>query len=152
MGEAPHIFDARTDAEGLRELAELWKELHRHHRDVAEYRDLVQDPGVSWDRRLAFYRRLIDEGAAYLTARDDDGRLVGYAMVAFEPGADDTFETDRGIAELVTLVVAAGRRSAGLGRALAAQRRGTRGSRPRPRHAEDRRDERQRPCSGVLRG
>ena len=47
-----------------------------------------------------------------------EGRLVGYTMVAFETGSDDTFEVSGGIAEVVTLVVTRRHRSAGVGRAL----------------------------------
>jgi ribosomal protein S18 acetylase RimI-like enzyme len=39
-------------------------------------------------------------------------------MVAIETGPDDTFATERGTAEVVTLVVTAQQRSAGVGRAL----------------------------------
>ena len=108
----------KTDAAGLEALAPLWIELHRHHRDVSEYRPLVQDVGASWERRLSWYRRLVQGGACYLTASDDEGRVIGYAMVAIETGPDDTFATERGTAEVVTLVVTAQRRSAGVGQAL----------------------------------
>jgi ribosomal protein S18 acetylase RimI-like enzyme len=107
-----------TDSDGLEQLAPLWMELHRHHRDVSEYRALVEDVEASWERRLSWYRRLLDSGACYFTAHSDEGRLVGYAMVAIEKGADDTFDTERGIADVVTLVVTAAHRSAGVGRAL----------------------------------
>lgn len=33
----------RADAEGLKDLAPLWVELHRDHLEVAEYSDLVED-------------------------------------------------------------------------------------------------------------
>jgi ribosomal protein S18 acetylase RimI-like enzyme len=39
-------------------------------------------------------------------------------MVTFSDEADDTFESARGVPELITLVVAEGSRSAGLGRQL----------------------------------
>jgi L-amino acid N-acyltransferase YncA len=91
-----HISDPRTEECGLDNLAPLWKELHRHHRDVSEYQALVQEDVASWERRLKLYRRLLDEGAAYLMVSDDDGRLLGYAMVAFEHDPDDTFEAPRG--------------------------------------------------------
>ena len=107
-----------TDSEGLAELAPLWHQLHRHHRDVSEYQPLVGDLGSSWASRLRRYRRLLGEGASYITATDHDGHLVGYAMVAVEEGPDDTFDIQGGIAEVVTLVVAGDWRSGGVGRAL----------------------------------
>ena len=106
-----------SDPSGLAGLAPLWSELHRHHREVSEYKDLVQDVGASWERRAAWYRRLLEQGAVYLTA-DEDGRPIGYAMVAIEDGPDDTFESGGAIAEVVTLVVAPEWRSAGIGQAL----------------------------------
>jgi GNAT superfamily N-acetyltransferase len=114
------VSQPRTDLEGLDELAPLWRELHSHHREVADYDLLVADLDRSWERRLRWYRRLLADGASYLTATDDDGRLIGYAMVAIETGLDDTFDVSGGIAEVVSLVVTRAARSAGVGRALLA--------------------------------
>jgi ribosomal protein S18 acetylase RimI-like enzyme len=114
------ISERRTDPDGLVDLAPLWVELHRHHLEVSEYRALVEDPGSSWASRLRWYRRLLAEGGSYVTAEDERGRVIGYAMVAVEDGPDDTFEVSGGIAEIVTLIVARDKRSAGLGRALLA--------------------------------
>jgi ribosomal protein S18 acetylase RimI-like enzyme len=114
------ISDPRTDAEGLTNLEPLWGELHRHHGHVSAYKGLVEDPDSSWASRLRWYRRLIAEGGSYVTATDDQGRLIGYTMVAVEKGPDDTFDVAGGIAEVVTLIVSRDRRSAGLGRALLA--------------------------------
>lgn len=108
----------RSDPEGLDELAPLWQELHQHHRDVSDYEPLVRDVGASWASRRRWYHRLLAEGASYITAVDEDGRLIGYAMVAVEAGPDDTFDVQGGIAEVVTLVVTGDRRAAGVGRAL----------------------------------
>ncbi len=116
---AVHISDPRTDSDGLDELGPLWRELHRHHREVSDYEPLVEDFDASWASRLRFYRELLASGASYLTATDD-GRLVGYSMVALEQGSDDTFEVQGGRAEVATLVVSPDRRSAGVGRALIA--------------------------------
>ncbi len=115
---AVHISNPRTDVDGLAELAPLWEELHRHHRDVSEYQGLVQDVGSSWARRLHCYRRLLAEGVSYVTAMDGDGRLIGYTIVGVADGPDDTFDVSGGIAEVVTLVVTDGQRSLGVGRAL----------------------------------
>jgi GNAT superfamily N-acetyltransferase len=125
---ADHISNPRTDPDGLNDLAPLWAELHRHHRDAADYPALVDDLDSSWASRLRWYRRLLTHGATYVTASDDEGQLIGYAMVAFEDGPDDTFEVTGGIAEVVTLIVTRSRRSHGDGRALlaAAERLATR--------------------------
>lgn len=82
------------------------------------YRGLVNDLELSWARRREWYARLLAHGACFVTATDADGRLVGYAMVAFEGGSDDTFAVKGGTAEIVTLVVTMDQRSAGVGRAL----------------------------------
>ena len=115
-----HLSQPATDPDGLDDVRGLWMELHRHHREVADYRDLVEDMEESWQRRRDWYRRLLDEDAAYITA-SEDGRPVGYAMVTITPGADDTFASaGGGIAEVVTLVVAAAHRAGGVGTALLA--------------------------------
>jgi GNAT superfamily N-acetyltransferase len=108
------ISGPRTDPAGLDELEQLWLQLHTHHRVVSQYTALVDDLSVSWERRLRWYRQLLNEGATYLTATED-GQLLGYAVVTFATEPDDTFESARGIPELITLVVTQGHRSAGLG-------------------------------------
>jgi GNAT superfamily N-acetyltransferase len=118
------VSGPQTDPDGLSDLAPLWHELHRHHREVSEYPWLVEDLDASWASRLRWYRRLLEEGASYVTATDGDGRLIGYAMVAAQDGPDDTFEANGGIAEVVTLVVTRDRRAAGVGRALLAAAEG----------------------------
>jgi GNAT superfamily N-acetyltransferase len=117
-GMPEDISAPRTDPAGLDELEPLWIELHSHHRAVSDYQALVKDLVVSWERRLRWYRRLLEQGGSYITARDRNGDVVGYAMVAAEEEPDDTFESEGGVAEIVTLVVAEGHRSAGVGRAL----------------------------------
>jgi GNAT superfamily N-acetyltransferase len=113
-----HISRPRSDPGGLEELAPLWKELHGHHREVADYQPLVSDLELSWTSRFAWYRRLLAGGGCYLTADTDGGDTIGYAMVALDEGPDDTFDVTGGVAELVTLVVSPGHRSGGVGRAL----------------------------------
>jgi ribosomal protein S18 acetylase RimI-like enzyme len=115
-----HISNPRTDPDGLKDLGPLWAELHRHHREVSDYPALVEDLDSSWARRLRWYRRQLTLGASHVTATDDERRLIGYAMVAFEDGPHDTFEVRGGIAEVVTLVVTRSHRSTGVGRALLA--------------------------------
>ena len=112
------ISEPRSDADGLADLEPLWVELHRHHLEVSEYRALVEDPGSSWASRLRWYRQILAEGGSYVTAEDEQGRVIGYAMVAVADGPDDTFEVRGGIAEVVTLIVASDMRSSGLGKAL----------------------------------
>ena len=104
-------------ASDLYMLEALWRELHAHHLDVAHYPYLVHDAVASWERRRAWYERLLVDGGTYFVARDD-GRLVGYAFALLTPGADDTFDVHGGIIELVSLVVAESTRGVGVGRLL----------------------------------
>ncbi len=108
------ISAARIDLAGLDALEPSWEDWYRHHREVSEYPECWNDPEASWASRLDWYRRLLGRGAAYLTASDDDGTLVGYAVIA----EDDTGADQAGLAEVVTLAVTADRRSAGVGHAL----------------------------------
>jgi ribosomal protein S18 acetylase RimI-like enzyme len=112
------ISEPRSDPEGLADFEPLWAELHRHHLEVSEYRALVEDPRSSWASRLRWYRQILAEGGSYVTAEDEQGHVIGYAMISIAAGPDDTFEVTGGIAEVVTLIVASDMRSSGIGRAL----------------------------------
>jgi ribosomal protein S18 acetylase RimI-like enzyme len=108
-------------AGGLDELAPLWRQLQEVHLATAVHRPLVADPELSWDRRRRWYERVLADGGACFAARPAaGGPIVGYAVVALDHHLDDTFESVGGIAELLTLVVADGRRGEGLGRRLLA--------------------------------
>ena len=115
---AVHISAARDDPEGLEALAPVWAEWHRHHRELSEHPECWEDLDASWLTRLDWYHRLLLDGASYVTATDDEGAVVGYAMLAVNDGRYDRVAVEKGIAEVVTLVVKSDRRSAGLGRAL----------------------------------
>lgn len=112
------VSPPRTDLEGLTDLETLWAELQSHHLEVSTYPHLVHDLESSWKSRLRWYRRLVAEGGSYLTAADERGHLIGYAMVGIEEGPDDTFDVEGGVAEVVSLVVTRGERSNGVGKAL----------------------------------
>jgi len=115
---AVHISAARDDLEGLEALAPVWAEWHGHHRELAEHPECWDDLDASWLARLDWYQRLLLDGASYVTATDDEGRVVGYAVVAMNDGRDDRGDVEARIGEVVTLVVKSDRRSAGVGRAL----------------------------------
>jgi len=115
---SPRLSAARVDREGVEDLAPLWRELHEHHLALASYAGLLRDPDLSWQRRRAWYLRALDEGGFYVTATADDDHLVGYTMVAIERQPDDTFASDRGIAEVITLIVSRHVRGRGLGESL----------------------------------
>jgi ribosomal protein S18 acetylase RimI-like enzyme len=104
----------------LDDVEELWRQLHVHHLHVATYPRLVQDLDASWQRRRAWYERLLNNGGHLFIARDASGRAVGYALIDVVAGPDDTFDVVNGLVELVSLVVAPDVRGAGIGHLLMA--------------------------------
>ena len=103
----------RVDPGGLDELRPLWEALLARHAEV--WSILPQRPaGETWARRRRQYDGwLADEGSFVLLARRD-GRAVGYTLVHIAEG-DETYATGERLAEIETLVVAAGERDAGVG-------------------------------------
>jgi ribosomal protein S18 acetylase RimI-like enzyme len=101
----------------LHELEPLWRSLHGHHRRVAEV-PVVADDDVSWQRRSAWYRSMLEAGEAFLLVARDGPEAVGYALVQVRPGEDDTWPFGAQMAELVSLSVAPQRRGGGIGTAL----------------------------------
>jgi GNAT superfamily N-acetyltransferase len=104
-----------TEADRLAELEGLWRELHLHHRGVAEYGPLMDDLDQSWSSRRRLYRRFLEEGGVYFVARDSEERPVAYAFCEIVLGPDDTFLVRGGVIEVVSLVVAETHRGGGLG-------------------------------------
>lgn len=101
----------------LGELEPLWRSLHAHHRRVAQV-PLLADDDLSWQRRSAWYRAMLDAGEAFLLVARDGAETVGYAFVYLRPGDDDTWPVGARLAELVSLAVAPARRGAGIGTRL----------------------------------
>jgi GNAT superfamily N-acetyltransferase len=103
----------RLDPAHLDELQPLWEALLVRHAEV--WTVLPERPaGDTWARRRRQYEDwLSDDGSFVLLARRD-GRGVGYVLVGIEEG-DETYVTGERMAEIHTLVVAAGERDAGVG-------------------------------------
>jgi GNAT superfamily N-acetyltransferase len=114
---AVSILGPFTAPDRLETLAPLWRQLHRHHLEVAAYAPLVDDLDQSWGRRRAWYQRLLSDGGAYLIAHDHD-HAVAYAFLHIVAGLDDTFEVKNGIVEIVSLVVDQHARGQGVGTSL----------------------------------
>jgi ribosomal protein S18 acetylase RimI-like enzyme len=112
---APEI--TLLDADRLDDLEPLWRALHGHHRDVSDL-PVLADDDLSWERRRAWYGRLLAVGEAFALVARDGARPVGYAFVEVRDGADDTWPYGRRMAELVTLSVAPDSRGGGVGSAL----------------------------------
>jgi len=103
----------RVSPPGLDELRPLWEALLVRHAEV--WAVLPQRPaGETWERRRRQYEGwLADEDSFVLLARRD-GRAVGYILVGIGEG-DETYATGERMAEIHTLVVAAGERDARVG-------------------------------------
>src|SRR5579872_286194 len=108
-------------AKELDQLRPLWIGLHRHHREVSDFRDLVEDDELSWERRRELYRGWLEEGTALVLSVELEDVPVGYATVHFVPGPDDTFAVGERYAELYSLFVAPEQRDAGIGSMLMAE-------------------------------
>ena len=90
-----------------------------HHAEIAPHFGPLRTDDEAWGRRVRTYRAWLDgdDGAFVLVARDPDGAPVGYAFTHVTNGMPGWREPDRlGLVE--TLTVTAGRRGAGIGKAL----------------------------------
>jgi ribosomal protein S18 acetylase RimI-like enzyme len=105
--------------EDLASLRGLWLQLHHHHQRVVEDFDgFLTDDELSWTRRRAMYEELLANQRGFVSIAVRDGGPVAYAAVKLHDGDDDTFAIGARYAEVLTLVVDAGARSAGLGTLL----------------------------------
>jgi ribosomal protein S18 acetylase RimI-like enzyme len=111
---APRILPAGRDR--VDELRPLWLQLHHHHERVSRVQPFVDDT-TSWRMRRRGYEETFDGGGFALIA-EDDGRLVGYAMVRIHEGPDDSWALGDRHGEVWTLVVDEAARGAGVGSAL----------------------------------
>lgn len=98
------------------ELRPLWLELHHHHASVSRVQPFVDDE-TSWAARRAGYAGILASGGFALVA-EEDGVVVGYAMVRMHDGPDDSWALEDPYGEVWTLVVAERARRRGLGTAL----------------------------------
>jgi GNAT superfamily N-acetyltransferase len=104
---------ARAGAEAVDGLRRLFLALHRHHRSLVEL-PLVTDE-EAWQARRATYLEWFEEGRALLFVASAQVTPVGYALVVWHEGADDTFPLAPRYAEVYTLSVAEEARGAGVG-------------------------------------
>ncbi len=102
-------------------LRALWLELHHHHAAVGPDSGTFTDDETSWAVRSESYREWLSDPRSFVLLARDAGRVVGYCLVrVFESGPDlrDAWAVPEVIAEVETLVVAAGARGSGLGSRL----------------------------------
>jgi ribosomal protein S18 acetylase RimI-like enzyme len=103
----------RSGVGALDELRPLWRALLERHAQVWSIVPQRSEPD-SWERRRRQYEGwLADEGSFVLVARRTR-EPVGYILVHVDEG-DETYVTGERLAEIETLVVAAGERDSGVG-------------------------------------
>lgn len=99
------------------ELEPLYRELHRHHMEIATS-PLVEDENLSWERRANWYGSMLADGDGFIVLARRAGQPVAYAFVELHSGPDDTWPVGDRYAEVQTLVVSAAERGSGLGGTL----------------------------------
>ncbi len=107
---------AQCGADGVDDLRPLFLALHRHHRSVSDLPLVADDE--AWRARRATYLAWFAEGRALLFVARAGETPVGYALLVWHEGADDTFPLAPRYAELYTLSVAEQARGAGVGTRL----------------------------------
>ena len=107
----------RGDASRLGEVGPLFKSMHEHHRGLGPQALQFRSGEEAWERRRPHYEGLLGSGRGHLLLAEEDGRVLGYAMVSVI-GGQVTLATGERMAELETLSVAEGERGQGVGRAL----------------------------------
>ncbi len=106
------------DVSHLPELEPVWRELHAYHAGVRPSGVSMRAVDRSWKVRRARYERWLAEGGNALLLAEDDGAVVGYAMVTIDEGGMATWDVGPPVAELETLAVLSAARGAGVGTAL----------------------------------
>ncbi len=107
----------RGDVSRLDEVGPLFKAMHEHHRAGGAQVLPFRSREAAWERRRPHYEALLESGRGHLLLAEEDGRVIGYAMVS-ETAGQITLATGERMAELETLSVADGERGQGVGRAL----------------------------------
>src|ERR1700742_2424967 len=105
----------RGDATRLDEVGPLFEAMHEHHRGTGAQVLPFRSAGEAWARRRPYYEALLESGRGHLLLAEEEGRVLGYAMVS-ETGGQATLQTGDRMAELETLSVAEGERGQGVGR------------------------------------
>ena len=107
---------ALAGPERLDELGPLWLQLHHHHARVSRVQPFVDDE-TSWAARRRSYVEAFETGGFALVA-EEDGRLLGYAMVRIHEGPDDSWALGDRYGEVWTVFVTEHARGGGVGSAL----------------------------------
>jgi ribosomal protein S18 acetylase RimI-like enzyme len=115
---SPTIAVRRFEPAQLDELAPLWLALHHHHQATTTSVPIVRDDELSWQRRRAWYERMIDNEHGFVVVARAADKPVGYAFVRVHEGPDDTLDFGVRWGQVVTLSVLPDYRGAGVGTAI----------------------------------
>ena len=72
----------RGDASRLDEVGPLFKAMHEHHRAGGAQVLPFRSGEEAWERRRPHYESLLASGRGHLLLAEEDGRVIGYAMVS----------------------------------------------------------------------
>ena len=100
-------------ADRISELEPLWTALEEHHAQLGNVPP-VRALEDSWQRRQEQYQEWLANGSGRLFVAERDGRPVGYVMITIGNGPA-TWDVGDRAAEVETMAVLEGERSAGLG-------------------------------------
>ncbi|QBK30173.1 GNAT family N-acetyltransferase [Roseitalea porphyridii] len=102
------------NADELGRVEELWRALHRHHRSINPDLGPFVSDDLSWEQRRKAYDRAIATGGRVLVA-ERGGEVLGYvAMRPRRMAWPATFDAEAQWVDILTLVVRADMRKAGL--------------------------------------
>jgi GNAT superfamily N-acetyltransferase len=117
MSDSVEIVRGRV--EDLHELRPLWLALRTHHHEVAPDIGPVRGDEDSWRRRRAQYERwLTTDPRNFVLIARRGGRAIGYAFALIADSSSPTWDGDKVILDVETLVVAPEARGAGVGARL----------------------------------
>lgn len=109
----------KAGVERVAELEGLWKALQEHHAQVMPQPAGLtpRDADESWELRHREYLSLLADPGAFVMIAQDDGDLVGYAMVRLADGSAG-YTTLATVGDIESLSVLPGARGGGVGTAL----------------------------------
>jgi ribosomal protein S18 acetylase RimI-like enzyme len=108
-----------ADASDVPSLAELWKAMVEHHRQLVGAQWPVLAPDVAWERRREQYSAWLAGGTGFilLASAEDSSPPLGYLACRLLP-AGPTFDLGEVRGDVDSLVTAAGARGRGVGSRL----------------------------------
>ena len=115
---SPTTTVRRVEPAQLDELAPLWLSLHHHHQATTTAVPILRDDELSWQRRRAWYARMIEHEHGFVLVAHDADTPIGYAFVRVHEGPDDTLDFGARWGQVVTLSVLPDHRGSGVGTAI----------------------------------